>query len=283
MKNNLRCSIVIRTHNHAKLLEKLLKKIEIQKNVLKPEIVIIDSSSTDNTQNIAKKYECKFVQISKKDFGHSYTLNLGAENSKNEIIVYVSVDIIPKNNLWLFHLIKHFEDGKIAGTFGKQEPIPNFNPIEEFKIKKMFPDGGESVAFFSCASGAIRKSLWKKIKYDETMPYKLMGGQDQTWAIDVKKLGYKILYEPKSIVYHSHKYSLESRLHLAYMDGKYSLEIEKWNKDVAMLEFKKMDLVKYLIKKQAYKELIWDLLSAGVLMRIAGFWGKMKRFFKTTN
>ena len=279
MKNNLKSSIVIRTRNHKELLEKLLKKIKEQKKVLKPEIVIIDSSSTDGTKELALKKNCKVFQINPRDFGHSYTLNLGAENSKNEIIVYVSVDITPKDDLWLFHLIKHFENENVGGVFGKQEPIPNFNPIEEFKIKKMFPDKGKSVALFSNASGAIRKSIWEKIKYDEDMPYKLLGGQDQTWVVNVKKLGYKILYEPKSIVYHSHKYPLKSRIKLAYLDGFYKKEVSKFNKNVKMLQYKKMDLANFLIKKKKFKELLVNLFIGGVLIRIAKYWGMLKRGF----
>ena len=171
MEDQIKTSIVIRTHNHKKQLERLLKKINEQKQVTKPEVIVIDSSSTDGTQDLAIKKDCKIVNINPKNFSHAYTFNLGAENSKGKIIIYASVDIMPKNDLWLYHLIKHFKNKKVAGVFSKQEPIKNFNAIEEFKLKRMFPDVGSSPAFFSNASGAIRKDVWKKIKYDEIISY----------------------------------------------------------------------------------------------------------------
>ena len=277
MENKFESSIIIRTRNNKKLLGDLLSKIKLQENVAKPEIVIVDSSSTDGTKEFAIKEGCKVITINPKDFDHSSSLNIGAKNSRNEILVYTSVDIIPKNNLWLSHLIKHFADKNIAGVFGKQEPIPNFNPIEEFKVKRIFPDKEKSIALFSCASGAIRKSVWKKVKYDENLPYKLMGGQDQTWVLEVEKLGYDVIYEPKSIVYHSHKYPTKSRIKTAYVNGFYKKEVDEFNKGVKMLKFKKMDLIKFLIKKKKFKDLFFDLLFVGVLLRIVSFYGQIKR------
>jgi rhamnosyltransferase len=277
MKNNLKYSIVIRTHNHKELLGELLKKIKKQKKVLKPEIVIIDSSSTDGTQELAIKKGCKIFQINSLNFTHAHTFNLGAEKSKNELIVYASVDIIPKNDFWLFHLLKHFKNKKVGGVFGKQEPIRGLNPIEEFKIKKFFPDNEKSVARFSNASGVIRKSVWKKLRYNESVPFQYIGGEDQIWATKAKKKGYKIIYEPKSIVYHSHKYLLKIRL-----KGAYELELNKhkfdeWNKNVFILNYNKIDLIIYLLKKGAFKSLFFDLIWGGFLMRLYAIKGKIDR------
>jgi len=272
---DIKVSIVIRTHNHGKLLESLLRKIKTQKKLKDYEIIIIDSSSTDNIKEIAEKGGCRIINIDPTKFSHAYTFNLGAKKAKGIIILYASVDIIPKNGFWFYNLIKHFKDKKVAGVFSKQEPIKNFNPIEEFKIKKMFPEKGRPIPFFSNASGAVRKSIWKEIKYDEKMPYQYIGGEDQTFAREIEKRGYKIIYEPNSIAYHSHKYSLKANLYQAYMNGLHKKEIGKWNKNVEMLNFSKQELIKFLIKKKKFKELLFDLLIAGILMRVYNLFGKL--------
>jgi len=277
MKNSLKCSIVIRTHNHAAYLERLLKKIKLQKNVLPPEIIVIDSKSKDKTKDICKKYGCQIIEIDPSTFTHASTFNLGAKSAKNEIILYASVDVIPKNDLWLFNLLKHFTDKKVAGVFSKQEPIKNFNFIEEFKLKKMFPDNGTTIAKFSNASGALRKSVWKKIKYDENVPYQHIGGEDQTLIAEAKKLGYKVIYEPESVVYHSHKHNLKSRIKMAYQIELNKEQVSKWNQDVAMLNYSKKDLIKYLIKKKAFKDLFVDLILGGILMRLYALKAKVDR------
>jgi len=163
MKNKIKTSIVTKTHNHEKFLERLLKKIKTQKNLNNYEILVIDSSSKDNTLNIAKKYGCRIININPKDFTHAYTYNLGTKEAKGDIVVYASVDVILKNEFCIYNLIKHFKDKKVVGVFGKQEPIKNFNTIEEFKIPKMFPeDPKKVVAFFSASYGAIRKKMGKR-------------------------------------------------------------------------------------------------------------------------
>lgn len=283
MKNKLRASIVIREHNQAGYLERLLKRIILQKKVRTPEIVLIDSYSTDNTEEISKKYGCKLVKIKPSEFTHAYTFNLGVREAKNEIVVYASVDIIPKDDLWLHNLLKGFSDRKVAGIFGKQEPLKNFNFIEEFKIKKMFPDNEVSPANFSNANGAIRKSVWNKIKYNEKIPYQYIGGEDQIWAVQAKKKGYRILYEPKAAVYHSHNYRLKTRLSTAYMNGLNNKAVRKWNRGVFIMPTNKKGLIKYLIKKKAWNNLFFDLILGGILMRLYFSIGRIKsKLFPST-
>ena len=141
----------------------------------------------------------------------------------------------------------------------------------------MFPKGVSSPAFFSNASGAIRKNIWKKIKYNEKTPFQYIGGEDQILAKTLTRQGYKIIYEPRSIVYHSHRYSSISRLKEAYLVGLKEREIRKWEKEIFILDYSKKDLVKYLIKKRAIKELIFNLILTGILMRLSYLFGKIKQ------
>jgi rhamnosyltransferase len=275
MKNKIKTSIIIRTHNHGKLLGRLLKKIKAQEKFEDYETIVIDSSSRDNTKEVAKRSGCRVISINPKDFSHAHTFNLGAERSKGEIILYASVDIIPKNKFWAYNLIKHFGDPKVAGAFSKQEPIKDFNLVEEFKMKKIFKKDGTTLANFSNASGAIRKNVWKKIKYDEKVPYQYIGGEDQQLIVEAKKKGYKTVYESKSTVYHSHKHSLKTNLYQAYIGGIHEREIKEWNKEVSMLNYSRKELIKFLIKRMAWKK-IMGLFIQGALIRIYHQIGKIK-------
>ena len=277
MKNKIETSIVIRTHNHEKLLKRILKKIKEQERFEDYEVIIIDSSSTDGTKELAFREGCEVFSIRPEKFSHAYTFNLGADKAKGEFIFYVSVDVIPKNNLWAYNLIKHFKDKKVAGVFGKQEPIKGFNTIEEFKIKRMFPDKERSVALFSNASGVIRKDVWENEKYNEKFPFQYVGGEDQIWAKAIKKKGFEIIYEIESIVYHSHRYSMITRIKDSYQNGLNEKEMNEWKKGINLLNYSKIELAYYLLKKSKFKELIWDLIIGGILLRIARLIGKLNR------
>jgi rhamnosyltransferase len=57
---------------------------------------------------------------------------------------------------------------------------------------------------FGNVSSAIRKSVWEKVHFDEKLRY----CEDEDWMRKVKKLNYKVIYEPGAKVYHSHNETL---------------------------------------------------------------------------
>ncbi|MDM0763063.1 glycosyltransferase [Clostridium perfringens] len=65
MKSDIMVSINCITYNHEKFIEQTLKSFLNQKTNFKFEILIHDDASTDNTQNIIKKYSEKYPNIIK--------------------------------------------------------------------------------------------------------------------------------------------------------------------------------------------------------------------------
>jgi len=72
--------------------------------------------------------------------------------------------------------------------------------------------------FFSNANSAIRKEIWEKYPFDDS----LIMSEDQEWAKKVLLAGYKIVYAPEAAVYHSHNYSLKTAFQ-RYFDSGVSL------------------------------------------------------------
>ena len=70
--NNIFITIVIPTYNAQNYLENMLKRIKSQ-SLNNYELIIIDSSSTDETINIAKKYTNDIVVIPQNEFDHGGT------------------------------------------------------------------------------------------------------------------------------------------------------------------------------------------------------------------
>ena len=96
-------SIVIPTLNSGKALKSCLKSIKLQKYLGTLEILIIDGGSTDDTLDIAKKYECKILNnpLKTAEAGKS----VGVKNAKfNNIALIDSDNILPSNN-WLSKMI----------------------------------------------------------------------------------------------------------------------------------------------------------------------------------
>ena len=200
MKKKPLVSIIIRTKNEERWIQQCLEKINNQsyKNF---EIILVDNNSNDKTIKIAKQYKIKICKI--KKFFPGKSINLGIAKSKGEIIVCLSAHCIPKDNSWLKNLIKDLSKNKIAAIYGRQLPLPYSSAFDKRDLLNTFGlDKKVQVkdSFFHNANSAFKKSLWRKVKFDE----KATNIEDRIWAHKILKLGYKIIYEPKASVYHFH-------------------------------------------------------------------------------
>ncbi|MEN6384942.1 MAG: glycosyltransferase family A protein [Phycisphaerales bacterium] len=192
-------SCVIRTFNEGQLINQLLNSLFAQNYKYPPEIVVVDSGSTDGTIETIKKFNVQLIQIKKEDFNYSYALNLGIEKCGNELIALLSGHAVPFDETWFEKIITHFNDNRVAAVYCRQIPMPDANPYEVLRINKMFGDTEKSAEHFSNAACCIRKSVWQE------HPYQILpAAEDKEWAQWAMNNGYKIIYEPRAEVYHSH-------------------------------------------------------------------------------
>ena len=193
-------SIIVRTKNEEKYIKHCLEKIKLQtfKNL---EVIIVDNFSTDLTVNKALQFTKKIIKI--KKFTPGKAINEGIKASKGNIIVVISAHCIPTNNKWLSNLIKGLKDKKVAGVYGRQEPMKYTSDIDKRDLLTIFGlDKKVQVkdTFFHNANSAFRREIWKKIPFDE----KVTNIEDRIWGENVISKGYKIIYEPTASVYHFH-------------------------------------------------------------------------------
>ena len=204
-KQNPLISVVIRTYNEGKFLEKLLSTIQSQNmDNGSYETIIVDSGSTDNTLEIAEKYPTRVVQISPEKFSFGYSLNTGIKAAKGKYVALISAHCCPTHNDWLDYLVEPFDDEKVALVYGQQRGN-HLNKFSEKQIfKKMFPDSShpkQQSPFCNNANLAIRRSLWQTTPYDE----ELTGLEDLDWANKAIKQGYYLYYNAGAKVAHIHQ------------------------------------------------------------------------------
>jgi len=195
------CSIIIRTKNEERWITPCLKAVFQQKNV-NYEVVIVDNESTDNTIYKAQQFNIRNIVYCEK-YTPGKALNMGIKNAKGHYIACLSGHCIPVNENWLYNLLMNFDDTKIAGVYGRQEPLA-FTPDSDKRDLMLVFGLDKRIqikdSFFHNANSMIRKELWEKIPFDE----KVTNIEDRVWAQKVQSLGYKIVYEPEASVYHYH-------------------------------------------------------------------------------
>jgi len=113
----MKVTVVIPALNEEKYIAKTLKSIREQ--TIKPEIIVVDSGSSDGTVEVAAKYADKILK-GKKNI--AYNRQIGAEEGTGEIIVTTDADCIHPRE-WLSKLIKYFDDERVVCVSGQTLPI----------------------------------------------------------------------------------------------------------------------------------------------------------------
>lgn len=210
-------SIIIPTKNAGENFRHLLERIFSQQFDGTYEVLVIDSGSTDSSLEIAKQFPVRMTQIEPGEFHHGKTRNLGAELSSGKILVYITQDALPLNNDWLEKLTNDLKDPKVAMVVGRQIPWQSTKPPEKFWYVYYFPEHRIVVTygasdyyrdnvFISNVNSAIRKDVWQRFKFSET----IITAEDKEFAKRVLSGGWNIVYEPEAAAYHAHDFSLWS-------------------------------------------------------------------------
>lgn len=215
-------SVLIPTKNGERYLDELLNAIAIQQGEVHPlEVIAVDSGSRDRTLAILLRHHVRILQIPPEEFGHGKTRNLLASHARGEFLVFLTQDATPVNDQWLQHLIMPVRaDVQVAGGYSRQLPRANCHPMEWRRIveeelhgqldsrvysaKENAEDYERNpwrYRFFANTSAVLRRSVWEKIPFPE-----IAFAEDQAWADQVAKAGYKTVYAADSVVYHSHNY-----------------------------------------------------------------------------
>lgn len=212
-------SVVIRAKNEARFIGETLEAVFSQKGVPIFEVIVVDSGSTDQTLDIARRFPLTLVEMPPHQFTYGRSLNLGIAHAQGEFVVSLSAHSLPADEWWLRNLLRPFADPLVAGVYGRHIPRDNATVPELFGMwfagtMSRKPRRQTRDMMFSNANGAFRRSLARRIPFDE----RLGGAEDLAWAHCVQKLGFVICYEPTAAVYHSHGESIPRLLRRMWHD-----------------------------------------------------------------
>ena len=207
-------SVIIPTLNAGKHIEKLLLLLEKQ-TICPDEIIIIDSSSTDNTVSIAEKHKhTRVITIRQSEFNHGGTRNLGIKRSQGNIILFLTQDAVPANKSLIESLTKPFQNNlQCAVAFARQLPRNDSSPREKLvraynypeqsavHSEKDIPQLGIKTFFCSNVCAAYRRDIYEQLGGFEK---NLLSNEDMMYAAKAIRNGYKIAYAADACVVHSH-------------------------------------------------------------------------------
>ena len=199
-------SIVIRAFNEEKHIGRLLFGIT-QQTSPNPEVILVDSGSTDETLTIAAQYPVKVVHIKPEHFTFGRSLNTGIAATTGDLVVIISAHCYPVYPDWLEKLTQPFRNVNIALSYGKQRGAESNHYSEHQFFRKYFPDNSvmqQAHPYSHNANAVIRRNLWEIHSYDES----LTGLEDLAWSSWVMESGYEIAYVAEAEVIHEHHETL---------------------------------------------------------------------------
>ena len=218
-------TVVIPVYNGGTMLKTVVEACLAQDLNEEFELLLIDSASSDGCLKALPQDErLRIHRIQKEDFGHGRTRNLGVELARGEYVAFITQDAIPANRMWLMNLIAPLQsDPNVAGVFGchiahtdhgqltAHDLDQHFNrwifrshrqPIE-LDAERQTANGVVSTheRFYSDNNSCLRKSIWKTLPLPD-----VVYGEDQLWAQEILRKGYKKAYASTAVVRHSHEY-----------------------------------------------------------------------------
>ena len=246
--------IIVPLYNAENYIVNLHKSFLMQKNVVINKIKYILTESNDNTEEILRKNKYNYKKITKEEYSHSMTRESEAFNSKADIVVFVTQDVQIEDDKWLYYLTKDLND-EIICAYSRQ--ISKYNNIEKYTREKNYPEKSKVVSkkdinnlglktfFCSDASCALNRKKFVLLNgYDNK---KLPTNEDMYYAYKVIMNDYKIKYCAKSVVYHSHQFTLKQIYERYKLTGQFFKENDYLN------NYKTLDagasLAKYIFKR----------------------------------
>jgi GT2 family glycosyltransferase len=209
-----RISVIVCSYNGASTVESCLRSMErIRYPDNNYEVIFVDDGSTDNTQEILKKFPW-VTNIRQKNMGLSYARNVGAEAATGEIIVYTDSDCEADED-WLYYIALALVRSNHVGMGG-----PNLIPDEGSWVADcvgLSPGGPTHVMIndreaehVPGCNMAYYKWAWQQVNgFDAQFR---AAGDDVDFIWRIQNLGYSIGFAPAAQVWHYRRNTVKAYL-----------------------------------------------------------------------
>ena len=260
-------SVVIPTFNRLPILIKCLNALENQSlinDLHHYEIVIVDDGSTDGTTEWLKNNMDVFPHLRLLEQSHrgpAIGRNLGVQNSKGDLIVFIDSDLVVDKFFLSNHVDSLTSAWKKLGnrkcfTYGSVINTSNFNNpnSEPFKLQDL------SWAYFATGNVAIDKKVLEISGLFDSS-FQLYGWEDLELGERLRTMGVKLIKCPKAIGYHWHPaLSLDQIPRL--------IQIEKERAKMGLVFYRKHPTlrVRFIIQFTLFHLLLWEFLTFGGLI-----------------
>ena len=193
-------SIIIRNRNESEYIGFAIQSC--LDNFNKPEILIIDNNSNDDSLHIVNLFKDRTsIKIHNiNDYTPGKSINLGVKKASNNTILVLSAhsQLIETN---INSIESYLENGYVA-VMGQQTPIYKGKKISKRYIWSHFTDSIQTNLYSEIENRYFLHNAFcfynKEFLLENPMPEQYAGKEDRYWAIDMIEKGYNYLYDGKN-------------------------------------------------------------------------------------
>jgi len=248
-----RVSIIVPVYNDYRVTVNCLRSIHENTTGIPYEIIIGDDCSTDLTTSLLERIRGVRVSRTAENLRFLGNCNLAAEQARGDILVFLNNDTAVTEG-WLDTLVAPFEtsdvgvtgpkllfpDGRLqeaGGIIWRDASGWNFGRADD--AQKPAYNYLRETDYVSGACLAIRHNLWKTLQGFDTR-FAPAYYEDADLCFAAREAGYRVLYQPKSVVFHFEGVSNGTDLNSGvkqYQVTNQSVFREKWAAELDMKHF----------------------------------------------
>lgn len=216
--------VIIPVYKPGEELIELLDKLSTQTYQIN-RIILINTEK----QYFDDKYlflpQTEVVHITKAEFDHAATRNMGIGMSNADKILLMTMDAIPANDFMVEELVKAFDissthSATTAVVYGRQLPRKDCRMAEQYTRVFNYPENSCVKTLKDVSELGIKAYFCSDVcaMYDASV-YRKLGGfvpkaifnEDMLFAAKAINSGYAVVYCAKAQVIHSHNYTLKEQ------------------------------------------------------------------------
>jgi cellulose synthase/poly-beta-1,6-N-acetylglucosamine synthase-like glycosyltransferase len=251
-------SVIVPAYNEEAHLSACLESLFRQEYDGEYEVLVVDDGSTDATAEVARRFGARL--LSQDHRGPAAARNLGAREARGAILLFTDADCVPQED-WLREMVLPFEEEQVAAVQGcyrtrQRGLVPRFAQLEiEVRYERMKRE--RSIDFIGSYAAAYRREVFlSEGGFDEAYP--VASGEDPDLSYRLASRGYRMVFNPRAIVYHRHPETLLSYLRQKFYRAFWRVLLYRKNREKALRDSYTPQLLKLQI-------LLFYLLLASLL------------------
>ena len=211
-----RIACIIPTYNGVSFLPLLITSLDEQS--IRASIFVVDSSSSDGTQELIRQYNFELIEISPESFNHGGTRQMMIDTHDDfDIFVFLTQDAYLAEPRALENIVAYFSDNGVGAVCGRQLPhldagqlatharLFNYPPDSRIKSLDDALELGIKTPFISNSFAAYRREALLEAG---GFPQHVILSEDMFVAARMLLNGWKVAYAGNACAYHSHNYTI---------------------------------------------------------------------------